>query len=140
MNKPTSVNKSLQFVAGLLVLCFGLIIGSAVVAHDEFVEVIANSKPAVVIIEATRKRSLFRSREERERDELLGEYAEYFEKELKDTPRKRQGTGFVISADGLILTAAHVVRNSTDIKILFEMVETWVQNSSNMTGRRMWPC
>jgi len=110
-------------------------------AHDDYVRVVAQAKPAVVIIET------FRSKKKSKPNpavEALGEGADFFEKRLSATPRKSRGSGFLLKASTSlteyrsILTAAHVVRKSSKIKVLFsngkrESAEIlWIDNRNDI--------
>jgi len=106
-------------------------------AHDEFIDVIAKSKPAVVILEVTRAKKKLRSKKV---IDALGESADFFEDELREQqnqPRKSRGSGFVIKQGSLrskslqILTAAHVVRGSSKVRVLFS-------NGKRKTAKIVW--
>ena len=92
-------------------------------SHDEFIDVIAAAKPAVVTVEVFRSKKKIKPRQD---IQALGESAFFFEDDLKkasDESRRSRGTGFIISRDFTetvsILTAAHVVKGASKIKILF---------------------
>lgn len=108
----------------LILLCALFWAGSAriAVAHDEFIEVIANSKPAVVTIEVSRTKKSIRSQAE---IDALGDAADFFSGDVKNHPGKSRGSGFAITHPGgndnevYILTAAHVVRDASRVKVAF---------------------
>ena len=104
--------------ACLIIICLSKV--SA--AHDQFIEVIAKAKPAVVIIEVTRSKKKLKPKEEF-RD--LGESADFFEKDLEVQPRRSRASGFIVELNTSnndilnILTAAHVVKGVSKVKVLF---------------------
>ena len=95
---------------------FGIQLSSA---HDDFIEVIAQSKSAVVSIEVSRTKKSVKSKEA---VEVLGDNADFFSNDINDFARKGRGSGFVVSykePNIYILTAAHVVRGASKIKVVF---------------------
>ena len=90
-------------------------------AHDEFIEVIANSKPSIVRIEVLRTSKSIKSEAA---IEALGGYADFFSEDIEDQSKKVRGTGFVIDYDedqfAYIMTAAHVVRGASKVKVAFQ--------------------
>ena len=92
-------------------------------SHDEFIDVIAAAKPAVVTVEVVRSKKKIKPRQS---IEALGENADFFEDDLKDLNddyRTSRGTGFIVERANTkaisVLTAAHVVKGASRIKILF---------------------
>ena len=107
----------------LFLCCIFWAVGTkASVAHDEFIAVIAKSKPAVVSIEVSRTKKSIKSQAA---IEALGDSAEFFSDDLSSLPRKSRGSGFVIDYDSsessnvFILTAAHVVHGASKVYAVF---------------------
>ena len=110
-------------------------------AHDEFVDVIAKAKPAVVIIEVSRSKN--KTKIKKALNEL-GESANFFEDELSEMPRKGRGSGFLLKSNdsnsgfSRIMTAAHVVRKASVIKIVFSNGKrakaevVWIDNKRDL--------
>ena len=108
-----------------LVVCLTLFISQAtfVNAHEEFIDVIASSKPSIVRIEVSRTTKSIKSQAA---VEALGEYADFFSHDTKEKAKKGRGTGFVVNYDEnqfvYIVTAAHVVRGASKVKVIFNGV------------------
>jgi len=102
--------------------------------HEEFIDVISQAKPAVVIIEVTRPKKKLRSKQI---TDVLGENADFFEQDLGDMPRRSRGSGFIVQTENQqaltasILTAAHVVRGASKLKVLFS-------NGKRKTAKLVW--
>jgi len=93
-------------------------------SHNNFIEIIQASKPYVVQIEVVRKKKIFGSRRNKEQRDALGKYAEFYKDEFNSTTKSGKGSGFVLnshagSGNVSILTAAHVVQSSSQIKVKF---------------------
>jgi len=93
-------------------------------AHDEFIDVIAVSKPAVVSIEVTRTKNS--KKKANAALEALGANADFFADDLEGLARKGRGSGFIFNYDHsqkshiFILTAAHVVRGASKVNVVFQ--------------------
>ena len=93
-----------------------------VFAHDEFINVIAQSKPAVVSVEVSRTKKSVKSQAALD---ALGDNADFFFDDLKEQPLKGRGSGFIVNYDLaepsniFILTAAHVVRGASKVNVVF---------------------
>ena len=106
-----------------LVLCCIFLAGGVEtsLAHDELVDVIAKSKPAVVSIEVTRTQKSIKSQKV---IDALGESADFFSEDLEGLARKGRGSGFVIdygmpqSSNVFVLTAAHVIRGASKVYVV----------------------
>ncbi len=113
-----------NFIFGFALLQFCLLTAPTW-AHNDFVEIIKQVKPSLVTIEAQRKKTFFRSKKDKERDEALGEYAEFYRDDFKKLPDIRKGTGFLVQGvDGssdriFVFTAAHVVMGANKIRVRF---------------------
>ena len=89
-------------------------------AHDDYIGIIAKSKPSVFIIQVNNNKSFFKTADERRREKALGKYAEFYSDSFDSKPSKKIGTGFVVqsnSAFSWMLTAAHVVKKSSKIRV-----------------------
>ena len=114
---------ALKFLITFTVGGFLSIFSSFSFSHDEFIDVITAAKPAVVTVEVIRSKKKIKPRQSLE---ALGENADFFEddlKNLKEDYRKSRGTGFIIKRTSTevisILTAAHVVKGASKIKVVF---------------------
>ncbi|NNC98759.1 MAG: trypsin-like serine protease [Gammaproteobacteria bacterium] len=109
-----------QLICSLLIFVGLSAVGHPAYSHDRFVQVISSAKPSVVTIKATGKKRLFKSSEQRRREEALGDYAEYYKDDFSNIPDQRFGSGFVVASNNRqswVLTAAHVVRDSKKITV-----------------------
>ena len=108
---------------GLLVLTL-LTSSSLSVAHDEFINVIAKAKPAVVTIHVSRSKKQSKAKYA---NAPSAENAIFYEEDLHGLPRQSNGSGFIVhqqnktisQGSAFILTAAHVVLRSSKIKVMF---------------------
>lgn len=107
-----------------------LCVAGSVNAHGEFISVIANAKPSVVVIEVSRTKKWFKSSGVNSRAKVLGEYTNFFEADSNSMPKKSRGSGFVLynnsaTASILVLTASHVVKGAKKLSISFENDESY---------------
>ena len=94
------------------------------IAHDEFVNVIAKAKPAVVTVHVSRSKKQSKAKYA---NAPTVENAIFYEEDLHGLPRESSGSGFLINHKieasqqnaVFILTAAHVVLRSSKIKVMF---------------------
>lgn len=58
----------------------------------------------------------------------------------REAPTRGQGSGFIVSADGIILTNAHVVRNASEVIVKLTDRREFVAKVLGQTQRLTWPC
>ncbi len=100
----------------------------------DFTALVERYGPAVVNVQVVERRSVAQSRGQGELDpnDPFSEFFRRFGIPNPNTPRgdsqpaRGMGSGFVVSADGYIITNAHVVRGATDVTV-------------KMTDRREYP-
>jgi len=116
-----------NILCGLLALGI-MTCSSNSIAHDEFIDVIAQAKPAVVTIHVTRSK---KESKPKYSATASAESAFFYEEDLTGLPKQGNGSGFIINHEGqntgpntvLILTAAHVVLRTSKIKVQFSNTE-----------------
>lgn len=111
-----------NFITNTLAIayCSLFCLSSNAYAHDNWVYAIAKAKPSMVKISSHTSSKNTSSKKEIERNQALGEYADFFKEDVQKTTPMKHGSGFIIHTNNqqsLLLTALHVVSKSKKVWI-----------------------
>ncbi len=119
------MNRPLQAVASLVV-AFGLLVSNAQAQLPDFTGLVEQVSPAVVNVSATRTAEAAAREQLPQADQLPEDLPESLRRFFGNpnaprVPRDRTsaGTGFVISADGYVLTNHHVIEGADEVVLRF---------------------